>query len=143
MTVNEYVAVLPESVTISIGMKSGYVFIGSKAEYEQFIDRLSREALDIVEDFYGKYARQAENIRAAKARSADGLLDTRLHEVTARRDLFGKRVKNFKPFRQREVKEIYERLDPPDGIVIICEGCEEGRYWVRGEFEQYIKRWLK
>ncbi len=143
MTLEEYMETAPEGLIVSVGMKSGYVFIGNKAEYEDYIDLLSREALDNLEELRSRYKRKVANVKAALEKDKSGLLNSKLRETKAKYDFFNKRVKDYKPFRDREIKETYKRLNPNDGVCVIVEGLDEGRYWVRCEYEKYMRRWLK
>ena len=44
-------------------------------------------------------------------------------------------IKIFKPLRNRKVLEVYPRIQK-DGICIIVEGIEQGKYWDKSEWDK-------
>lgn len=45
-------------------------------------------------------------------------------------------VDNFTNFETREIKEVYKNIDN-DATIIIVEGKEQGRFWLKNEYRHY------
>ena len=47
-----------------------------------------------------------------------------------------KYINEFIPIKKREVKNIYDKDKKEDGICIVVEGTENGKFWDREEWER-------
>ena len=134
-----------------IGAKSGFLFIGTKAEYDAGINALSEK----IHDYYVE-SRKAAQMRL-KAAECDVLHIEKgeLLEKYAERVLrFGDQIKAdlhrvdqcskildvWKSVPERKVKEAYKKdeLLDPSGIVLLVDGPEAG-VWFKEEFENGVK----
>lgn len=134
----------------SVGSNSGFFFIGTRSEWNRYIDALSRKRL--------KYLRSHRTAAKRNAKRAHERLDQKpiklifgknleetiayLNSVveTANREYlyFDRLVKAFTPFRTREIKDIYSRMVKADGTNIIVGGLDTGNFWMREEFESAL-----
>ena len=60
-----------------------------------------------------------------------------INEIRQKLDLsrLKKYIQNFKPVMYRRVIDMYPRIQN-DGIIIIIEGEEIGKYWTRKEYDE-------
>ena len=134
----------------SVGSNSGFFFIGTRSEWNRYIDALSRKRL--------KYLRSHRTAAKRNAKRAQERLDQKpiklicgknleetiayLNSVveTANREYlyFDRLIKAFTPFRTREIKDIYSRMVKADGTNIIVGGLDTGNFWMREEFESAL-----
>ena len=82
------------------------------------------------EKIMSKLAKEREKIEREKKR------DLKQTENNIKR--LTKRLEEFIPFLDREVKEIY-KSDINDDIIIIFEGQENGDYWTQEEYKRGVK----
>ena len=131
----------------SVGSNSGFFFIGTRSEWNKYIDDLSKKHL--------KYLRSHRTAAKRNAKRAQERLDQKpiklicgknleetiaylnsVVEIGNRRYIyFNRLVKAFTPFRAREIKDIYSRMVKADGTNIIVDGLDTSDYWMREEFE--------
>ena len=131
----------------SVGSNSGFFFIGTRSEWNKYIDDLSKKHL--------KYLRSHRTAAKKNAKRAQERLDQKpiklicgknleetiaylnsVVEIGNRRYIyFNRLVKAFTPFRAREIKDIYSRMVKADGTNIIVDGLDTSDYWMREEFE--------
>ena len=131
----------------SVGSNSGFFFIGTRSEWNRYIDDLSKKHL--------KYLRSHRTAAKREAERAQERLDQKPIKLICGKDLegtiaylnsvvkignrryiyFNRLVKAFTPFRTREIKDIYSRTVKADGVNIIVDGLDISDYWMREEFE--------
>ncbi len=131
----------------SVGSNSGFFFIGTRSEWNRYIDALSRKRL--------KCLRSRRTTAKKNAKRAQKRLDQKPIKLICGKDLeetiaylnsvvetgnrqylyFDRLVKAFTPFRTREIKDIYSRMVKADGTNIIVSGLDTGNFWMREEFE--------
>lgn len=162
-TLTEQIAELPDDQIIHVGALSGFFFCGTKDEYEASIDtisdwlllRMKQERDKLVRDkreFYRLWGQLAERMAAiladpddqtlypktAKIAASLGVSIKEMPSINRRIPAIEKNIKEFKPVRERVVNDCYPRLDPEDGVNIIVEGCEAGRYWTLEEYRNGV-----
>ena len=135
----------------SVGSNSGFFFIGTRSEWNRYIDALSRKRL--------KYLRSHRTAAKRNAKRAQERLDQKPIKLICGKNLeetiaylnsvvkignrryiyFNRLVKAFTPFRTREIKDIYSRTVKADGVNIIVDGLDIGNYWMREEFEGTLR----
>ena len=135
----------------SVGSNSGFFFIGTRSEWNRYIDALSRKRL--------KYLRSHRTAAKRNAKRAQERLDQKPIKLICGKNLeetiaylnsvvkignrryiyFNRLVKAFTPFRTREIKDIYSRTVKADGVNIIVDGLDIGDYWMREEFEGTLR----
>lgn len=141
---------------IHIGAACGFFFVGTKEEYEANIDRIDEEYRLKIKKQIRKCndaLRKRAFIRLELAAITDkGIIDYTSellklkekleHDIKMEIRIVTKtynallhrkeELKNWIPFRDREVKETYERI-AGDGVIITVCGDESGKYWDRNE----------
>ena len=131
----------------SVGSNSGFFFIGTRSEWNRYIDDLSRKRL--------KCLRSQRTTAKRNAKRAQERLDQKPIKLICGKNLeetiaylnsvvetgnrqylyFDRLIKAFTPFRTREIKDIYSRMVKADGTNIIVSGLDTGNFWMREEFE--------
>ena len=136
----------------SVGSNSGFFFIGTRSEWNRYIDALSRKRL--------KYLKSHRTAAKRKAKRAQERLNWEPVKLIFGKDLegtiaylnsvvikgsrqyahFNRLIKAFTPFRTREIKDIYSRAVKADGVNIIVEGLDtRDFFWMREEFESVLR----
>ena len=135
----------------NVGSKSGFFFIGTRSEWNRYIDALSRKRL--------KYLKNRRKAAKREVERAQGRLNRKPIKLIFGKDLestmaylnsvvikgsrqyvhFNRLVKAFTPFRAREIKDIYSRATEIDGTNIIVDGLDTGDFWLREEFEGTLR----
>ena len=135
----------------SVGSNSGFFFIGTRSEWNRYIDALSRKRL--------KYLKSHRTAAKRKAKRAQERLNWEPVKLIFGKDLegtiaylnsvvikgsrqyahFNRLIKAFTPFRTREIKDIYSRMVKADGTNIIVGGLDTGNFWMREEFEGTLR----
>lgn len=149
MTLDEFMSkVEAPNLIISVGSKSAYFFVGTRAEYEECIDLISE---DFENDMFATI--RSYEVRAANLRTAlkENLFKrSPMRTIEAQRDYAERDLKNaldiikeaktrlsrWTPLREREIKDTYKRLNINDGICVIVSGNEVGECWTREDFKQ-------
>lgn len=153
MTLEQWRQTLEDNTIISVGSQSGYMFIGTLTVYDGEVDEVSREVKAQIEKTLRSTEATVRSVRkaldAGKMRRGDispESLQKRLDEFTSRREKTAAELRHFKPLRDREVLEVYPRLDPDDGLCVIIEGDENGAVWCKAEYDALRarkRRWRK
>lgn len=142
MTLREYLEKADEEIILHIGAGNSFFFVGPKEEFKPE---------DIDAFFKDKAKRQCEDYVKCISRSLERVFNDGLEEKTKQSSY--RRIKehlqpilsnvtylhDFNPVIEREVKEIYKRLQG-DGIVVIVEGTEFGPYWDRKEYLEHREK---
>ena len=135
----------------NVGSKSGFFFIGTRSEWNKYIDDLSKKRL--------KYLKSHRTAAKRKAKRAQERLNRKPVKLIFGKDLegtiaylnsvvikgsrqyvhFNRLVKAFTPFRTREIKDIYSRATEIDGTNIIVDGLDTRDFWLREEFESVLR----
>ncbi len=134
----------------NIGSKSGFFFIGTRSEWNRYIDALSRKRL--------KHLKNRRKAAKREVERAQGRLNRKPIKLIFGKDLegtiaylnsvvikgcrqyahFNRLIKAFTPFRTREIKDIYSRATEIDGTNIIVDGLDTRDFWLREEFESTL-----
>lgn len=143
-TLDEAVREMDDNEIIHIGSASGFVYIGTKQQYDQMIDSISDRYHNFFKDAKKRYTRKikkySEKLKALDEESETYEKEYRMiTECVQRYKRYLKQVcgviDRFKPMRERMVKEIYKRISK-DGIVITIQGDETGKYWSKDEWDR-------
>ena len=162
-TLTQQMAELPDDQVVYIGSFSGFFFCGTKDEYEASIDVVSAGLLLDMKRKQSKLARKKRLLydlwgqltecmtavlanpeaypaypKTAKLLTSLGALAGEMPKVNRRLPEVEKNIAEFRPVRERIVREFYSRLNPDDGVNIIVEGCEHGRYWTLDEYRNGV-----
>ena len=135
----------------SVGSKSGFFFIGTRSEWNKYIDNLSKQHLKYLKSHRTAAKREAkraqerlnrEPIKLICGKDLEGTIAylNSVAKIGNRRYIyFNELVKAFTPFRTREIKDIYPRMVKADGVNIIVDGLDISDYWMREEFESVLR----
>lgn len=148
-TLDEAMQEMDDNTIAHIGSKTMFFFIGTKAEYEHKIDTVEKDLIAKMKSYletgrheikttlaYLADPEKSSSIRDASEAERLRLIGLRAERL-ARRCVFvpamSAYLENYKPIRQRKVKDFYRRLQN-DGICIIVTGSESASYWYYSEF---------
>lgn len=132
-----------ENDILHIGSQTNYFFVGTKNEYERQIDDIStyyhnfykRVIKERTKDIYGTVGEIAKLKKDCKYKQKLSAKITRLISLYNVKETAEQILKEFKPMRSRKVLEVYLRVQK-DGICIIVEGAEQGKYWDKSEWDR-------
>lgn len=141
MKINEVIQEMDNETILNIGSGSAWFFIGKKEDYEKNIEKISRSYLNNAKEKEKKYR---EKIREANEALSDNKITfdeltkmvKRIRTYFPRLKLVEKYIDEFTPIKNRDVKSVYDKIKKEDGICIVVEGTENGKYWDREERER-------
>ena len=134
MILDKYMKNIKPNENIYIGSGSGYLFIGTLRQYKIDFDKISQDATRQLNKTIERLNALVEHIN---------------QEIDkANQELDGHNLPKIKERLTRTKKSLYERIvldsykkvmvDEP-GTAIIIRGSENGRFWLRSEYEQVKK----
>lgn len=141
MKISEVIQEMDNETILNIGSESGWFFIGKKKDYEKNIEKISRSYLNDAKEREKKYR---EKIREANEALSDNKITfdelskmvKRIRTYFPGLKLVEKYISDFIPIKKREVKIVYDKDKKEDGICIVVEGTENGKFWDREEWER-------
>lgn len=159
MVLKEFLADLPDETNIAVGAASGYFFLGTKAEFEQVEGRISTELL------HGLVQSKAHAIELVRAMCENGIPPRRPSDVKEGQHVPGETMEEFVQrvsYDAREFTAAYKRISKNtqaienfqplisrtvkrtantefNGLALILEGIEAGRFWTRDEYPVFEK----
>lgn len=141
MKINEVIQEMDNETILNIGSGSGWFFIGKKEDYEKNIEKISRSYLNNAKEREKKYReriREANEVLADRKLTFDELekMVKKIRRNFPALKLVEKYINEFIPIKKREVKNIYDKDKKEDGICIVVEGTENGKFWDREEWER-------
>lgn len=141
---------------IRIGSASGWLFVGTKTEWEKYHEAIEQAAKAQAE-FCFTQAKRALNFALTNKKKFDAekfenaheaaenyvkMLEAnikRIHSLEKTLNRAEERLSAYTPLLTREIEETYTGLSVTDGgAFVIIKGYEQGRYWDREEFEKYF-----
>ena len=135
----------------NVGSKSGFFFIGTRSEWNKYIDALSKKRLKHLKNRRKAAKREVERaqgrlnrkpVKLIFGKDLDGTI-AYLNSVVIKSSRqcahYNRLVKAFTPFRAREIKDIYSRATEIDGTNIIVDGLDTRDFWLREEFEGTLR----
>lgn len=138
MALSDVIDKLPDDEVIYIGSDTGFFFAGSKTEYYRDIDQISQDYLQTahkkLKEHLKRIKKLNEDLRKpvvdfAQTKTIQGKIRTAVEKAQYNE----KYISEFEPIPDRNVLEIYKRLQG-DGICIIVAGDENGKYWSAEEY---------
>ena len=132
-----------DNEVLHIGSGTGFVFIGTRKEYDQQIDVVSKRCYDFYKSIPPNREKSilsaaieiAKLKRNYKYRSELVKIAEKITKLYNSKIAAEDYIKVFKPLRNRKVLEVYPRIQK-DGICIILEGIEQGKYWDKSEWDK-------
>lgn len=118
--------------TLFIGSASAFFFIGDFEEYEKEIDQISERYKEVFDTSLKSAEREWKYFRYYMPK------DHPQYEIKHAAYLKAKLKKQYfdehPNLREREVVKMYPSILDP-GTIIIIEGYEAGKYWLKSEYE--------
>ena len=132
-----------DNEVLHIGSGTGFIFIGTRKEYDQQIDGVSKRYYDFYRSIPPAREKSILNtaIEIAKLKRDHRYKSELIKKVNKITALYNSKIaaedyiKIFKPLRNRKVLEAYPRIQK-DGVCIIVEGMEQGKYWDKSEWDK-------
>lgn len=142
-TLDFTVSLMGEDDILHIGSSTGFIFIGTKGEYYKNVGDISSHWKKFYQDIVKSREKSIMSTVAEITKlKKDYKYRTALEDKLSRlKILYASKMtaedilKEFKPIQHRKVLDVYPRIQM-DGICIIVEGAEQGKYWDR---EEYLK----
>lgn len=137
---DDAISMVDDNLIINIGSASAFFFIGTRAEYFSKIHDISEKFVDYNRGLMERYKSLIENAIEILIR----------HESTTKErvEAIGKLKKYYCPYKKcekylntytplpdRKVKDAYLKINKEDGICIIVDGTESGKYWNKEEWD--------
>ena len=131
---------MPDDAILHIGSRTGFLFVGDKAHYYRDIKKVNADMIKSQEAIAETAKRKmyceirkliVPGIKNTDVKKCIGKMRVYYDTETASR----KYISDFVPLGRRKIIEIYPRLQG-DGIVIIVEGAESGKYWDLKEYKK-------
>lgn len=158
LKLQERIEALEGDPIIHIGSKSSFFFVGTKEEYEKNIDVVSADLLEGLKNSLASMKHDdklfAHNISELSKFNPEIKDETEIRRFVtlAKHTCNGirsairraksipeteKNISEFVPVRERYSSEPQNRLQG-DGIIIIVQGCETGKYWSYDEYKNGV-----
>lgn len=137
------ISLMNEDDILHIGSSTGFIFIGTKEEYHKNVGGISSCWKKFYQDIVKSREKSimstvAEITKLKKDYRYRPALEDKLNRLkilyaskTGAEDI----LKAFKPIQHRKVLDVYPRIQM-DGICIIVEGAEQGKYWDKQEWDR-------
>lgn len=137
------ISLMGEDDILNIGSSTGFIFIGTKEEYCKNVGGISAHWKKYYQDIVKSREKSimstvAEITKLKKDYKYRSALEDKLNRLkilyaskTGAEDI----LKVFKPIQSRKVLDVYPRIQM-DGICIIVEGQEQGKYWDKSEWDR-------
>ena len=137
------ISLMGEDDILHIGSSTGFIFIGTKEEYHKNVGGISSHWKKFYQDIVKSREKSimstvAEITKLKKDYKYRPALEDKLNRLkilyaskTGAEDI----LKAFKPIQSRKVLDVYPRIQM-DGICIIVEGQEQGKYWDKSEWDR-------
>ena len=137
------ISLMGEDDILHIGSSTGFIFIGTKEEYYKNVGGISAHWKKFYQDIIKSREKSimstvAEITKLKKDYKYRPALEDKLNRLkilyaskTSAEDI----LKVFKPIQTRKVLDVYPRIQM-DGICIIVEGAEQGKYWDKQEWDR-------
>ena len=116
MKLDSYMSEADARTVYAIGSNSGFLFIGTPAEYSRDIVKINEQIFEALRE------------RIAALSGKDDLRDRDKSALASNRERF----KNFVPLWEREIIDVYETHEGQ--VMLKIEGDEVGKYWVYSEY---------
>lgn len=133
---------------IYIGTGNAWQFIGTKAEYDRYFAEVTerfhgnlketyekrREKIKQLMDSVPKPCGDASNYAKKLINIGMQILDMKVSVTNAKMAL-----NMFIPFEERDIIETFEKDPLMPGIGVVLKGKETGKFWLRKEFEAWMR----
>lgn len=132
------VKTIDDKTVMHIGSQSSFIFVGNKEAYRKDIEKISKELIGTAKRLREKNLKYMETLVGKLFDPKSGkkeINETQLQGCYENLSGLKKYIQNFKPVMYRRVIDMYPRIQD-DGIIIIIEGEEIGKYWTRKEYDE-------
>ena len=147
MILKEYIKTLNPDETVSIGVCSGFLFIGKPYEFLLDSPKLDEEWKIKLKRNVKRFDSAVSNMKKDAPSRENYEDDASYNKVIASwTESFNAQEENqryaqeiydrFTSFGEREIKEAYRNLDD-NGTIILLEGTESGGFWFVQEYKDY------
>lgn len=138
---SDAISMVDDNLIISIGSASAFFFIGTRAEYFSKIHDISERFVDYNRGLMERHKSLIENaieilIRNESATKERVKAIGKLKKYYRPYKKCEKYLDTFTPIMDRKIKDIYWKIKKEDGICIIVEGAESGKYYDKGDADQ-------
>lgn len=139
-TLDDVMKEIPDDEVVHIGSGSSFLFIGTKEDYARDIKKVSakciRDAKRVLDEVHQQIKRDIKALINPNitVRELPDLL-CRLRGRVEDAEKMEAYLKKFVAISKRTVKEAYPSI-VEDGIVLIIEGREVGKYWMLSEYRR-------
>lgn len=142
-TLDFTVSLMNDDDILHISSSTGFIFIGTKEEYYKNVGGISAHWKKFYQDIIKSREKSimstvAEITKLKKDYKYRAALEDKLNRLkilyaskTSAEDI----LKVFKPVQSRKILDVYPRIQM-DGICIIVEGQEQGKYWDKSEWDK-------
>lgn len=137
------ISLMDEDDILHIGSSTGFIFIGTKEEYHKNVGGISAHWKKFYQDIVKSREKSImSTVTEITKLKKDYKYRTALEDKLSRlKILYASKMtaedilKAFKPIQHRKVLDVYPRIQM-DGICIIVEGQEQGKYWDKQEWDR-------
>lgn len=122
---------------LHIGSGTGFLFVGNKKDFEEDEKEINKYLINQEVKIIAKQVRQirkeADEIGIRKRRIDE--IREAIRKINRLCDRIDDRKGNLKPLSDRRILDFYGRIQK-DGIVILIEGTENGKYWGKDDYDK-------
>ncbi len=105
-----------------------------KDEKKELIEQLTKEYTKKYKKEFGK--EHNKQLRELKTIILPHKKEEYYTKLTNKYNQYTKLVKNFKPYLERKVKEVYNSIVDENTVIVKVTGYEEGKYWDQEEYDK-------
>ena len=154
----EYVNQQSDDEVIFVGVKTNFVFIGTKEIFNKDIQAIDKKCLEthkrqlettaisleferakdepigaVISEYYDSFGnKRIRRLSYEKAVESYWKNIRRMETTIAELDKY---IKEYTPIWEREVVVSYKRNELRDGFVVLVDGLEIGKYWLKEEYD--------
>ena len=144
MTLADALMEIPDNEVIHIGSGTGFLFVGDKDTFEEDEEKINKEcrerAIKMMTLYLDNIQKATHNIGEKRIKLEE--LKNRVDIIQNLCDKVSEMKDNLIPLPERTVREVYPRIQG-DGVIILIQGTENGRYWYKSEYDKERVKWIK
>ena len=140
MTLADALREIQDDEIVHIGSGTGFLFVGDKDAFERDEEKINKEcrerAIKMMTLYLDNIQKATHNIGEKRIKLEE--LKNRVDAIQKLCDKVSEMKDNLIPLSERTVREIYPRIQG-DGVIVLIEGAESGRYWYKSEYDKERK----